>query len=77
MNICDLCAYHNPESACSSCDDYSGFIPIDDDKEDAELLRFWISEASRRPGRVATALANCVTPDDYRTALRRLRETEQ
>lgn len=40
---------------------------------DAELFRFWIDEASHRPGRVASALAGCLTPEDYRVALLALR----
>lgn len=48
-----------------------------DDDQDGELFRFWIDEAARNPSRVAAAIANCVTPDDYRAALRRLQETTE
>ena len=43
-----------------------------DDEQDGALFRFWIDEAARNPARVAIALANCATPDDYRKALREL-----
>lgn len=39
------------------------------DKLDAALFRFWISMAASNPGRVATQLANCVDPGQYRRAL--------
>ena len=36
---------------------------------DGELFNYWIEEAGRNPSRVAKALAECSTPDDYRAAL--------
>lgn len=45
-------------------------------EEDAKLFRYWIDLAERRPGAVATALANCVRADDYRQSLRALRATD-
>lgn len=45
-----------------------------DDAYDAALFRLWIRMASRKPGATAVALVKCVTPDDYRTALRLLAE---
>ena len=41
--------------------------------DDANLFRFWITEASERPARVACAIAHCTTPDEYRAALTKLR----
>jgi hypothetical protein len=43
---------------------------VDSDVEDAHLFRLWIREASERPGRLAQAIADCVTPDEYREVLR-------
>lgn len=36
---------------------------------DGELFNYWVEEAGRNPSRVAKALAECSTPDDYRAAL--------
>lgn len=49
----------------------------DDDALDGVLFRFWIRMASYpdgHPGDVASALAHCVTPAEYRTALVKLAE---
>jgi hypothetical protein len=43
---------------------------VTDDAEDAALFRLWIEEASLRPCRLALTIMNCLTPDDYRHALR-------
>lgn len=36
---------------------------------DGLRFRIWIDEATHRPGRVAKALADCLTPNQYRTAI--------
>jgi hypothetical protein len=41
---------------------------------DAELFDFWVKEATFRPGRIASALAKCVSTEDYRNALTKLRK---
>ncbi|HDR9163628.1 TPA: hypothetical protein QDB28_004032 [Burkholderia vietnamiensis] len=60
-------------------------VPVDDvvdaefiepgSERDGELFRFWIQMAADKPATVATTLANCVTPHDYRDSLTRLRLT--
>lgn len=45
--------------------------------DDGALFRYWIKEAATRPARVATALVNCITPDDYRDTLTRLMENDR
>lgn len=66
--------------ACvNACDGISteDLESLTNDLSDGALFRFWIAEASRNPGRVAAALANCLTPDDYRAALHQLRESRE
>lgn len=38
-------------------------------REAAELFDYWIKMASLKPIRVALAIAKCITPEEYRTAL--------
>ena len=47
-------------------------VKVDAYKEDAELFQFWIKAASTKPGKVASAIATCITPDEYRAALTKL-----
>ena len=49
----------------------------DMDANDAVLFRFWIRMAASHPGRVARALAKCVTLADYRHALVKLAKEER
>lgn len=41
----------------------------DNDILDAALFRLWIRYASGSPGRVASAIAKCLSANDYRQAL--------
>ena len=40
-----------------------------DDAADERLFRFWIHGACHHASRAALAIANCITPSDYRVAL--------
>ena len=46
-------------------------------KKDAELFQYWIKMAAVKPGKVATAIASCLTPEEYREALTKLKDTDQ
>lgn len=41
---------------------------------DEELFAYWVQEASRRPARVAKALISCSTAQEYRDAIRAMRD---
>ncbi|WP_296203229.1 hypothetical protein [uncultured Hyphomicrobium sp.] len=47
----------------------ANFITRMQEREDAELFRFWIEEASARPGRCAQFIAQCTSPIEYRMAI--------
>lgn len=49
----------------------------EEDFRDAQLFRLWIRLASTKPGKVAVAIATCVTPDEYRAALVMLARQER
>jgi integrase len=55
----------------------ASFTFVREGADDAALFRYWIKEAAARPARVATALVNCITPDDYRHTLTRLMERDR
>lgn len=44
----------------------------EDDIRDAMLFRFWVRGASDYPSEVAKAIGPCITPDQYRAALKTL-----
>lgn len=44
----------------------------DTDIRDAMLFRFWVRAASDFPGETAMAIARCLTPAEYRSALTEL-----
>lgn len=48
----------------------------DEDIRDAILFRLWIRLCERCAGRVAVALAHCIRPQEYRTALIKLAQEE-
>ncbi len=49
-----------------------GFVPaseLDILRDDAECFRFWVSEAARAPGEMATLIMHCTTEQEYRDAI--------
>lgn len=42
---------------------------MDENILDAILFRYWITAASVKPSKVAKAIMNCLTPNEYRKAL--------
>ncbi len=43
---------------------------------DGDLFMYWVTEAATRPARLMTALAECSSPEEYRTALLELYELD-
>jgi hypothetical protein len=43
---------------------------------DGDLFMYWVTEAATRPARLATALQNCIAPQEYRDALVALYEQD-
>ena len=44
---------------------------------DAALFRYWIGMANGQPGRVASAIAHCIRPNEYRLALIKLAKEDR
>lgn len=50
---------------------------LNEDAIDAALFRFWIRMATDKPSKVASAIAHCTSPDEYRAALTSLASKER